>query len=117
VPTNAYDSHQQQPRTGKLPTGGGVALAQLLGCCAHRDEQALLRFYEITSPWVYRLIQQGTVSASEAEGAMVAVYTTVWRRAAGFADVDRTALGWITSITFEVAGAMPKHPLHAVRRS
>jgi hypothetical protein len=76
----------------------------------------LLRFYEITSPWVYRLIRQGTVSVSEAERAMVAVYTTVWRRAASFTDVDRTALGWITSITFEVAGAMPKHPLHAVRR-
>ncbi|HEX8508978.1 MAG TPA: hypothetical protein VF635_05710 [Propionibacteriaceae bacterium] len=76
-------------------------LASLLTRCAYQDEAALSELYRLTSRWVYGLVSPRTTSAAEAEDATVAVYTTIWRRAASFVASDQAVLVWMTAIVFE----------------
>jgi DNA-directed RNA polymerase specialized sigma24 family protein len=76
-------------------------LAELLVRCADHDPTALAQLYELTSDWIYAVLRRRTASIATAEAAMVEVYTTVWRRAATFPSLKRTALAWMTSIAFE----------------
>jgi Sigma-70 region 2 len=90
-------------RRGDIP-GSDCVLTDLLDRCARRDETALAQLYDITSPWIYQLIRRRTASTAMADDAMVAIYATVWRKAAGFAGRDRSALSWITSIALHAVG-------------
>jgi RNA polymerase sigma-70 factor (ECF subfamily) len=71
-------------------------LSALLTRCAERDQAALARFYELTSPWIYTLLRRRTRSVTEADDALVTVYTRVWRQAAEFTAQRRSALAWTT---------------------
>ncbi len=78
-----------------------AVLSALLKDCAHGDQAALARFYELTSPWIYTLIARRTSSAAEADDEVVTVYAKVWRRSVDFAGAGQSALAWTTSIAFE----------------
>jgi DNA-directed RNA polymerase specialized sigma24 family protein len=79
-----------------------AALAQLVSRCADQDVAALELLYRRTSPWISHLIEQRITSTADVDDTLVAVYAAVWRRAPGFAAMNRTALAWATSITFEI---------------
>lgn len=79
-----------------------AALAQLVDRCADQDESALEVLYRRTSPWICHLIEQRVTSPTEVDDTLVAVYAAVWRRAPDFAAMNRTALAWATSFTFEI---------------
>ena len=76
-------------------------LAALVLRCADRDQAALSRLYELTSPWVYTLLRRRTSSASDADDATVAVYSLVWGRATSYPRQRTSVRGWMTSIAFE----------------
>jgi len=79
-----------------------AALAQLVSRCADQDVAALELLYRRTSPWISHLIAQRTMSPTDTDDTLVAVYAAVWRRAPDFAAMNRTALAWATSITYEI---------------
>ena len=98
---------------GEVDTGGGRddafggsrLLNELLVASGHGDEAAFARFYQLTSPWIYHLIRRRTASTADAEDALRLVYTTIWRRSAGFAATSQSALGWATHIMYDVVGS------------
>ncbi len=92
-----------------------AVLSALVTRCGQRDPSALARFYELTSPWIYTLVRRGTFSSAEADDAVVAVYTLVWRRAPDFGSANRPALAWLTSMAFE--GGVRRHPSPRTERS
>ena len=85
--------------------GGSRLLNELLVASGHRDEAAFARFYQLTSPWIYHLIRRRTGSTAHAEDALRLVYTTIWRRAAGFTPTSQSALAWATRIMYDVVGS------------
>ena len=84
--------------------GGRRLLGDLLVASGRRDEAAFARFYQLTSPWIFHLLRRWTASIAHAEDATCVVYTTVWRRASGFAPSNRSALAWVTAIAYDVVG-------------
>jgi DNA-directed RNA polymerase specialized sigma24 family protein len=103
--TQTVPSVFARPRVPAARRGGGPQqngmLAELLLRCADHDPTALAQLYELTSEWIYAVLRRRTASVATAEEAMVEVYTRVWRRAATFPALERTALAWMTSIAFE----------------
>jgi DNA-directed RNA polymerase specialized sigma24 family protein len=85
--------------------GGSSLLNELLVASGHRDEAAFARFYQLTSPWIYHLIRRRTGSTADAEDALRLVYTTIWRRADGFAPTNQSALAWATRIMYDLVGS------------
>jgi hypothetical protein len=73
-------------------------LSDLLHRCAEQDEAALARLYDLTSPWIYALVTRHSTSTSAADGAMVAIYSKVWRQAARHAEHDQSILAWMTTL-------------------
>ncbi|MDN5804257.1 MAG: hypothetical protein L0H26_06690 [Microlunatus sp.] len=82
--------------------GGRKLLRQLLVASGRHDEAAFTRLYQLTSPWIYHLIRRRARSAADAEDAMCLVYTTIWKRAAGYAPPNQSALAWMTTLAYDL---------------
>ena len=89
------------PASATTRTEQNQILRGLLHRCAHHDEAALARLYELTSPWIYAVVTRRTSSASMADNAMVAIYTNVWRQAARHTEHHQSILAWMTTIACE----------------
>lgn len=85
--------------------GGNRVLADLLLASGRQDQAAFAQLYQLTSPWIYYLLRRRTGSTTEAEDAVVVVYAGIWHRAAQFASSNQSALSWLTTMTYELAGS------------
>jgi RNA polymerase sigma-70 factor (ECF subfamily) len=84
--------------------GGRRLLDELLVASAHHDEAAFARFYQLTSPWTFYLLRRRSGSPPDAEDALRLVYTAIWRRAAGFAPRQQSAIAWLTTVIYDTVG-------------
>jgi RNA polymerase sigma-70 factor (ECF subfamily) len=87
------------------PSSEDAVLRDLLKRCAQNDEAALSRFYELTSQRIYAIVCRQVSSRAAADAIMVTIYAKVWRRAARFTGLKRSALAWTTSIAFEASSS------------
>jgi hypothetical protein len=100
-PTGPATRPPPGPASATTSTEQNQILGGLLHRCAHHDEVALARLYELTSPWIYALVIRRTSSMSMADSAMVAIYTKVWRQAGRHTEHDQSILAWMTTIACE----------------
>ncbi len=84
------------------PLCRSTPIETLLRASARGDESAFSSFYEQTSPLVFSRVLRTLPDRPAAETAMVAVYTTLWRRAAEFGLSACSAWSWTLGVVGEV---------------
>ncbi|MDT5159010.1 MAG: hypothetical protein QOH51_3367 [Acidobacteriota bacterium] len=72
--------------------------AELIGCVATGDQQALATLYDTTSRTVYGLLLRILADPSAAEEVLLDVYAQVWRQAGAYSRERGTPLAWLTTI-------------------
>jgi len=65
---------------------------------ANRDQNAMARLYDETSPIVYSLAQRVLGNPSDAEEVTLDVYSQIWRTADRYTSDRGTVFAWIVSI-------------------
>ena len=73
-------------------------VAELLGDCARRDQQAFQRLYERTAPQLLACLIRILRQRALAEDALQDVFVQVWNRAGQFEPGRGSAWGWLVAI-------------------
>jgi RNA polymerase sigma factor (sigma-70 family) len=74
-------------------------LNRLLIQTGHSDQQAFAELYRRTSSKLFGVCLRMLRDRGEAEDVLQEIYTTVWRRAAGFDAAKAGAITWLTTLS------------------
>jgi len=74
-------------------------LNQLLIQTGHSDQKAFAELYKRTSSKLFGVCLRMLRDRGDAEDVLQEIYTTVWRRAAGFDAAKASAITWLTALS------------------
>jgi RNA polymerase sigma-70 factor (ECF subfamily) len=87
-PQHSFETH----------TDRGNELVALIKRVIDQDEQAMARFYDLTSRLVYGLVLRILGDPSAAEEVLLDVYLQAWRQASRYSEDRGSPMAWLTTM-------------------
>lgn len=87
-PQHSFETH---------PDGGNELIALIKGV-VDQNEQAMARFYDLTSRLVYGLVLRIVGDPSAAEEVLLDVYMQAWRQASRYSEERGSPMAWLTTM-------------------